>query len=538
MLTFLPVVERELLQACRRRSTHLTRLGIAAAGLVIGAWVMLIPEMSTPRTLGMFLFVPLSILTHLYCLLVGVFRTADCLSEEKREGTLGLLFLTDLRGYDVVLGKLVASSINAFYGALALLPVLAIPLLMGGVTVQEFGRVTMAAVNTLLLSLAVGMFCSCLSRDERRPMVASLLILLFFTAGLPILAGVLHRHLPHRAWAEYVLIPSPGYAAFKAFDVNFRKATSAINPFYASLLSTHLLSWTLLLASALILPRNWQDRPQTPATARFRVWLSRLRFGALGSRLRFRRRLLEVNPVYWLAARHRLKPLLGWLPILIAALVWGVGLIVDRREWLDEGHYMITALLVQTTMKFWVASEATRALSIERQSGALELLLATPLSIRDVIRGHILALERQFAAPVVAMLVADIIFILSGHHDSDARIVLGAFIAVFAADMVSLTWVGLWRGLNSSRPNRAAAVALLQLLVLPWVVFALLLTGAELGRSTFHLESWGTKSVVGLALGVALIIDLAFALPARRRLRRDLRTMATQSYASHDHRKP
>ena len=31
--------------------------------------------------------------------------TADCLSEEKREGTLGLLFLTDLRGYDIVVSS-------------------------------------------------------------------------------------------------------------------------------------------------------------------------------------------------------------------------------------------------------------------------------------------------------------------------------------------------------------------------------------------------------------------------------------------------
>ena len=44
-----------------------------------------------------------------YCLLSGVWFTADCLSEEKREGTLGLLFLTDLKGYDVVFGKLVAT---------------------------------------------------------------------------------------------------------------------------------------------------------------------------------------------------------------------------------------------------------------------------------------------------------------------------------------------------------------------------------------------------------------------------------------------
>ncbi|HQU46125.1 MAG TPA: hypothetical protein PK867_25150, partial [Pirellulales bacterium] len=41
--------------------------------------------------------------------------TADCISSERREGTLGLLFLTDLRGHDVVLGKLVVAGLGAFY---------------------------------------------------------------------------------------------------------------------------------------------------------------------------------------------------------------------------------------------------------------------------------------------------------------------------------------------------------------------------------------------------------------------------------------
>jgi len=107
------------------------------------------------------------------------FRTADCLSEEKREGTLGLLFLTDLKGYDVVLGKLVASSLHAFYGVLAILPVMAIPLLVGGVTIDEFWRVVVVALNMLLFSLAVGMFASSISRDERRAMVLAFLILFF-----------------------------------------------------------------------------------------------------------------------------------------------------------------------------------------------------------------------------------------------------------------------------------------------------------------------------------------------------------------------
>ena len=37
--------------------------------------------------------------------IAGLVLTADCISQERREGTLGLLFLTDLRGPDVALGN-------------------------------------------------------------------------------------------------------------------------------------------------------------------------------------------------------------------------------------------------------------------------------------------------------------------------------------------------------------------------------------------------------------------------------------------------
>src|ERR1051326_7778994 len=133
-MTFLPIVARELRVAARRRGTYGARLGAALAALAIGCWIMLMPQWRAPQTLGMALFVALSIIAYVYSLLAGIFTTADCLSEEKREGTMGLLFLTDLKGYDIVLGKLAATSLNAFYGMLAIFPVMAIPLLAGGVT--------------------------------------------------------------------------------------------------------------------------------------------------------------------------------------------------------------------------------------------------------------------------------------------------------------------------------------------------------------------------------------------------------------------
>ena len=96
-------------------------------------------------------------------LLAGLWTTTGTLTREKTDGTLGLLFLTDLRGYDVVLGKMITASLKSFYGVLAVLPVLALPLLMGGVTNDQLWRTIGALLNILVFSLSLGMFFSALS---------------------------------------------------------------------------------------------------------------------------------------------------------------------------------------------------------------------------------------------------------------------------------------------------------------------------------------------------------------------------------------
>src|SRR3954470_19113230 len=205
-MTFLPIVGRELRVASRQRNTYWIRTGAALGGIAIGAWIMLMPFFHDNRTLGPALFVSLSILTFAYSLLIGVLRTADCLSQEKRGGTLGLLFLTDLKGYDIVLGKLAATSLNGFYGLLAVFPVMAVPILLGGITQGEFWRAALVLANTFLFSLAVGIFVSALSREARRAMGANLLVLLLIT-GIPGACAGLGAYLipSHRFEPEFLL---------------------------------------------------------------------------------------------------------------------------------------------------------------------------------------------------------------------------------------------------------------------------------------------------------------------------------------------
>src|SRR5882762_5735957 len=165
-MTFLPIVARELRVATRRRATYWSRViaGLGAVGLTI--WMVeALGTRVPPEQLGLQLFRAISELAFFFCLFPGVVLTADCLSEEKREGTLGLLFLTDLKGHDVVFGKLAATSVNSIYALVAVVPILALPFFLGGITAGEFWRMTQVLFTTLLFSLAASLFISSISRN-------------------------------------------------------------------------------------------------------------------------------------------------------------------------------------------------------------------------------------------------------------------------------------------------------------------------------------------------------------------------------------
>ena len=93
-MRFLPIVRRELGVAARRRGTYWVRTWVAFTVVIIGTWIVLINKDESPKNIAQMLFYSITAGGLLYCLLIGLRTTADCISEEKRNGTLGLLFLT------------------------------------------------------------------------------------------------------------------------------------------------------------------------------------------------------------------------------------------------------------------------------------------------------------------------------------------------------------------------------------------------------------------------------------------------------------
>jgi len=147
----LPVIERELRMRARQGATYWGRCGAAAIASLFAVYSAgRFTSMLSSAAAGTATFTSLSWLGLLVaCASIAV--TADSISDERREGTLGLLFLTKLRTFEVVWGKLVAAGLSGLFALIGAVPALALALLYGGVSGGQIFRTALALFGILFV---------------------------------------------------------------------------------------------------------------------------------------------------------------------------------------------------------------------------------------------------------------------------------------------------------------------------------------------------------------------------------------------------
>lgn len=579
-MTFLPVVERELRVASRKRSTFRVRTYAAVTALIIGIGFYAIATFGPGfgmLNLGKGLFSTLTWLNLAVALCAGLFFTSDCLSEEKREGTIGFLFLTDLRGHDVVLGKLLATSLKGASALLAVLPILAITLLLGGVTGAEFWKAVLALVNALIVSLAAGLFVSAISRDSQKALMGTLLLLLLLVGAGPLADSAISEALS-RSFTPQLSLTSPGYL--------FAVSTGWQPMFWPSLLCNQLVAWALLGLACVLLPRSWQDKvtkQSTAAASRSFAW----KFGGAKARAARRRKLIDPNPVLWLACRERWQAATLWLSTLLllagTLLLWAFG--EGNSVWQVWSFFGVLFTLI---MYLGLASSACRFFVEGRRSGLFELLLSTPLTAQQIVQGQWRGLLRNFGLPLLLWLMmilagtflqqlstmaqmsaamapattasttntatatrrttvtvrTGLFYSIRGLPNGGGRSVLEFLLPAIIAlattltvlgNLAALSWYGMWAGLNSKSANLATLKTLAFVQIIPWfgitiatsLIFIPLMMWTALSN---RLSGGGALSMVvyplittGVATLLALTKDAIFILWARRKLRTNFR---------------
>lgn len=589
-MTFLPIVDRELHLAARKRATFWLRVAAALVALLISATILIIAEIqpgANPGSLGKGLFTALTWLSLAVALSCGLFLTSDCLSEEKREGTLGLLFLTDLRGFDVVLGKLLATSLRGFYGLLAVLPILGISLLMGGVTGTQFWMTSVSLVNALFISLAAGMLVSALSRESQKAMAGTLFLLLLLAAGGPLVDLGAQTVRGANSFSAVLSYTSPVYL--------FTVAGSwGGGGFWWSLLANQIVVWGLWGLTCVILPRSWQEKTSSISRTKGSR-LNRLRFSGRTRRLELSSRMLDRNPVLWVACRERWQSMLLWvlLSLMGVCAVWVLWVVDAPMGWVvlsSVGSFIIMGIYLG------MASQATRFFVESRRNGLLQLMLATPLTAIQIVQGFWRGIVRTFGLPLFLVLAIQfavsmmtykatmstlatarstvvaatpapttvssnslaksassvtnaavttvrmgpgrVTVLGTGMRTPESFMLVGAAMSfatmvTVAANLVALIWFGMWMGMTSKSAAMATLKTIVFVQVIPsfvvmvalWLIMTLVLLMTRGGSFMSLFPALSTGVVTILNLGK----DLMFTLWARRRLYAQFRRRAANA---------
>lgn len=351
----------------RQGQTFWIRVIGGGAGIFTLASLM-VAEVQVGPYLGGRIFAALNLSMMFTILLVGPVITADCIAQEKREGTLGLLFLAPLTGRDIVLSKLAINAVRAFTLLLAVLPMMVLPVLLGGVPSQLLFWAILSQISALCIALSAGMLASTLHREFIQAAVWAVLYSLGFTIGIRVMiAGIgarwLGMHLPY-------VVCGAGLG----------------------------LMWLVTVYAGGNLKKRWE---REGADFKPALWV-RLFSDSEMWRAIFTwdtRKARSAHPIAWLQEYSWTARLAkwGWCALALAGEL--LVLVLATASGRDRGYHLLLGSVVVLGM----ALSGANSFRTERMTGAMELLLVTPLTPLKLIGGRLWGVWVHFF-PAVAII--------------------------------------------------------------------------------------------------------------------------------------
>lgn len=445
-MTCLPIVERELRRRARSGATYWTRFAVGFAGVVVCVQSMGSTPLGLQSGVGKLVFN--GIVGAAFLLSCGAcLLTADAISVERREGTLGLLFLTRVRALDVLVGKLGSVGLVSLCALGSFLPVLMVPVLAGGVTGGDAFRKSLGLCDALFFALAAGLYASATQKERFKAARAGLLLVAIVSI-LPLLPFAVARGWLHR---------SPGLLSPIALLLcaDDRAYGSAHWPFWASFSGVQMLAWTLVVGAAFRLRRIVGEQGGVLQEPPVRPVQESDPLAGLG---RWQPEKEDASPIEWLVYRQQgVKAGLWGLAVLALGLSGWMSFGVSRAGSTGPGLWLLAWPLETAAAAFggavvaWVAS---RFFLNVRRTGELEVLLTTPVGAEAIASDQWRVLKRFFGWPVIGVQAAFLSPLLAtaGKINPNTWLPIGIVLALSFANtwfgVQALCWVGMWFGLK------------------------------------------------------------------------------------------
>lgn len=381
-------------------------------------------------------------------------------SEERRNQISELLYLAGMTPGELFLGKLLGGTLIASCDLLALWPLLAVPFLSGGISLDLFLATIACFPFLLLFIIAVGTLASVMCSDEGAAFVCAAVLVGISSLAI-LLPYALGKALTGAApFSSGWLCLSPAYGPYL---VGTQFGTVKPTAFWMSMLATTAWAVLCLIAAALLLRRNWRKDLERSAPTdwqeRWRSWIQ----GSGEWRLGLRWRILNQNPFQWLVQQDRRPVLLAWAILGGVGLLWLASWWAWPGSWPSTVNFYTTALLLLLAVDTLMRHAAARRIGYDRRDGVLELLLTTPLTPAEIVDGQLAALKAQFRNVRYALLGLCVVMMGGGFltRSWTAPAVISYLLIwcmIFGWCLRSHNGPGaaaMWIALNSGRPTFA-----------------------------------------------------------------------------------
>lgn len=471
---WLPVAQRELLAASRKPVLFWLR---AAAPLLGVLFVFLAGSglaSEPPAQQGRTIFISIALGLFLYSVCAGLYFTSESITSERRDGTLPLLQVTGMRELDLVLGKLLGHSLPGISGLLAVVPILSLPVVLGGVTALDLLRVALILVGTLCLSLTVAVAASSATHSSTEALKHSIFnTLAILTAGV-FAYGYVRRGAKriareeHTANAAVLLVMGifiwgfglpTGSPAIMLLGVlaPFERLLGAYSFPIECLLLAAILVYVLRSAKPFSDPEIQPFPAEPPHLHRLRARFRRL--DPIGDRLAHTPLDFEFALCFGILA--------GFLQFILCLRLYSGGNT-------DFSIVMWLSFAAVVALYFILARRAASFLVESRRNGMLEVLFVTPVSWGEWLRVHRIAFLRLAWRPVGILMAGEVIghslaLRFAGFPD---RFEFGFWflsltVAGYVCSVFATLWFAVLRALSSKNATTAAIWTVLVVIVLP-----------------------------------------------------------------------
>lgn len=419
-----PIFSREVVTVPRRSGHFASRMALVGLLGILGitTWQATVgfardATLGETASVGLLLFQIIAYVQLLLTLFFAALSAASAVAQEKDRRTFVLLLLTDMRDYEIVLGKLLGALLPIIIQLFIITPVLAMLLLLGGIAPAQVVQAVLVLLASAIAAGSLGGLVALWRDKTYQALALSVLFLVLYVCVTQAVSVVGPWLAPGVNWLLVQAWCDPFIVMQTVLEPGADVA-GTIPPTYGFV--AVMLLWCALLNGVGIWKlRRWNPSGE-PIMQRETIIPEEELDEAIEAEKRARAhaapgeaREVWPNPILWREIRtlaYGRRPLLVKFAygIVLALILYFAISELNRpggRPAFAAAYGLVPVAVLSLLL---VAAQAVTSITSERDGGALDVLLVTDISPKEFVFGKFLGVLyncKEYILPPLALAI-------------------------------------------------------------------------------------------------------------------------------------